>query len=169
MRKALIKLASKQVIDAASPGAFARKVFQDTYSEFLLQVQTYNREGRYTTFRELATHVPKALSLHYKVGFAVGLYVRELNHLIPGLHDSLGRINLPFTSHEFELIDSNVTRQEAHAVAITYHTDALTLLGTVGEYLMLALGEAAASATGPVETFLLQVGPGLSITSYQEV
>ncbi len=167
MQKALIKLAYKQTIDASTEGSFEKKVFSDSYSEFLMQIQAYNQENKYTTWQALLSEVPKASSLHYKVGFSIGLYVKDLNNQIPMLQDSLGRTNLIFETHLFEIIESDITNRLSHRVAITYYTDTLTLLDSFGEYLLLAWGDQSQHpGTEPLETFLLPVCHNLSIVSY---
>ncbi len=167
--KAIIKLAYKQTIDASSTGEFEKLIFTDSYEEFLMQIQAYNPESKFKTLKEILAVNPKVNSLHYKVGFAVGLYIRELDHRIPCLKDSLGRNNVPFTINKFEIIESDITNKAVHKVAITYITDALTLVDTIGEYLLLAAGDRFKNeSTEPVETFLLKMQDGLSITSYSE-
>jgi hypothetical protein len=169
MRKSLIKLAYRQIIDATATGRFEKDVFNDSYSEFLIQIQTYNQVNNYTTWREVRTAIPKSnVTLQYKVGFAIGLYVRELNNQIPGLWDNLERMNVPFADYRFELLESDITNRSAHRVALTYLTDSLTLLGTIGEYMVLALGDKS-KETAPLETFMVAMRPNLAVLSYQEI
>lgn len=170
MRKALIKLTFRQIIDSSSQDDFEKKIFDDTYDEFLMQVQAYNSENKYKIFSEVLASNPKAGSLHYKVGFSIGLYIRELDNKIPGLKDSLGHSSLMFSAHTFEIVESDITNKSAHKVAITYTTDILTLLDNAGEYLLLASGDQSENASKhAVETFLLRIVPNLSIVEYQEI
>jgi len=167
--KAIIKLAYKQIIDASSNGEFEKLIFTDSYEEFLVQVQAYNPESKFKTLKEAIAANPKANALHYKVGFAVGLYIKELDQKIPGLKDSLGRSNVPFTTNKFEIIGSDITNKAAHKVAITYISDTVTLVDTVSEYLLLAVGDPFKNEPiEPVETFLVKMQDGLSIISYAE-
>ena len=166
--KPLIKLAYRQVIDSASTDKFEKLIFNDTYMEYLMQVQAYNNQGKtYATFRELSMQVPKSNSLHYKVGFAIGLYIRELNNKIPGLWDTLEHVNITFATHRFEIIDSDITKREGHRVAITYLTEAFTYYGNFGEWLLLSAGGNLASGQAG-ETFMMQLYPNLSIVHYQK-
>lgn len=91
VQKALVHLAYRQVIDATSKGNFAENVFNGSYAEFLLQAQAYNPEKKFRTFDEMVAFNPKAVSLHYKVGFSVGLYIKELNNRIPEPEDTPGK------------------------------------------------------------------------------
>src|SRR4051812_11335515 len=118
MPKAFITIAYKQVIDEHSKGNFERNVFNDSYTEFLMQMQTYNQENKYRTFQEVLAAVPKSNALHYKIGFAIGLYVKQLNNRIPSLYDSLGTMNLAFANHQFEILESDITNKSAHRIAI---------------------------------------------------
>jgi hypothetical protein len=167
--RAIIKLAYKQIIDASSTGEFEKLVFNDSYQEFQMQVQAYNPESKFKTLKEVIAASPKANSLHYKVGFAVGLYIRALNNQIPGLTDSLGQANVPFTINKFEIIESDISNKAIHKVAITYITDTLTLIDVIGEYLLLTVGDQFKNDSNePVETLLLKMRDGLSISSYSE-
>ena len=167
MPKKLIKLAYRQVIDSLSGGEFERLIFNDTYMEFLMQAQAYTKGNSITQFRELRIHAPKSNSLHYKVGFAIGLYVRDLQNKIPGLTDTLEQTPIPFVSHRFEIIDSDTIKRELHRVAITYYTDSFTCFGEFGDRLLLAAGDCRISDKA-VETFMLPLHPNLSVISYQE-
>jgi hypothetical protein len=166
MAKALIKLAYKQIIGAPPAGTFEREVFNDSYSEFLLQMQVYNQEGAFTTFREVVAADPKASSLHYKVGFAIGLYVKSLNYQIPNRQDSLEPIPIPFSTHQFAIINSDTTNKTKHKVSIIYTTDTLLLLDCMGDHLLLSF-ESPSKAEEQLETFLVKLVPNLSITSYK--
>jgi len=167
--KAIVKLSYKQLIDDSSTGGFEKLVFNDSYEEFLMQAQAYNPGSRLKTLQELIEANPKANSLHYKVGFSVGLYIRELNNQIPGLKDSLGRSNIPFTTNKFEIVESDITNKSRHKIAITYITDTLTLIDIIGEFMLLTAGDQFKNeSTNAVETFLLKMQDGLAITSYLE-
>lgn len=168
MNKALIKIAYRQVIDAASADTFGRNVFNDSYREFLMQVQAYNKDRQFTTWQEISAHAPKAAQhVPYKTGFAVALYIKRLHNRIPGLRDTLGCMEIPFASHRFEIVASSITDKAAHQVAITYFTDTFTLYGIIGEYLLLAAGDRSVDS-GPADTFLLKMQPCLSVCSYLE-
>jgi hypothetical protein len=167
MSHALIQIVFRQVIDSSSTGEFEKNVFDDSFSEFQLQAQAYNPENKSRTFSELVEGNPKANSLHYKVGFSVGLFVKELKNVTPGLQDSIGR-PVPFASHRFELVESDLTQKSRHKVAITYETSTLTLFATVGDYLVLATGDRLKDSDElPVDTFVLKIQPTISIASWQ--
>lgn len=170
MNKAFVKLAYTQVIGNKPATPFEEEVFRDTYSEFLLQVQAYNREDQFTTLEQVIAANPKAHSLHYKVGFSIGLYVKALNNVIPGLKDSLGKANLDFEAYQFQIISSHISDASMHKVSLTYTTDAMTLLGVVGDYLLLSPGGVSAQALAAgVETFMVKMEDGLSVVHYREM
>lgn len=160
MSKATIKLAYRQVIDNQTAGAFEQDVFTDTYHEFLLQVQAYNQENKYLTLAEVIAANPKANSLHYKVGFSIGLYVKALNGTIPWLTDNSGKANLAFESHEFEIVSSAINDASAHKVRLTYITGDIRLLAVIGDYLVLSASE---------QTFTIKMRDDLSIVHYSEM
>ncbi len=161
----LVKLAYRQIIDSSAQPGFESNVFNDTYSELLLQAKIYNREGRFTTFAEMIAANPKANSLHYKVGFAIGLYVDELNKKIPGLTDALGQ-SVPFDIFKTEIVQSDITNKANHAVAITYITSSYTLMASFGEYLVLANPENEKEEKSDKSTFTIAFQPNLSIVHW---
>ncbi|MCW3463910.1 hypothetical protein [Chitinophaga nivalis] len=167
MSHPFIKLSYRQVIDASYAGTFEENVFHDSYAEFSIQAQVYNRENTCNTWQELLAHNPKAASLHYKVGFAIGLYVGELNNYIPKLEDMRGRCNVPFATYEFEILDSDLRNPEAHKVAIHYLTDPLMLVMQAGDHLVLSTTNRPSGGMAAwVETFTLKIQPGLSVVDY---
>ncbi|MCP6756024.1 hypothetical protein NL533_30845, partial [Klebsiella pneumoniae] len=91
------------------------------YSELLLQAKVYNREGKFNTVAEMISANPKANSLHYKVGFAIGLYVNELNKKTPGFTDTLGNA-VSFDIFKTDIIHSDLSNKANHKIAITYLT-----------------------------------------------
>ena len=168
MQKGLIKLAYRQVIDADNKGNFEKSVLSISYEEFFMKSQAYDKEQKFKTFKEMVANDPKANSLHYKSGFAIGNLIEQLNKKIPELQDTLGK-NLDFEMHAFEVIDSDITNLSAHKVAITYITGILTFYGNMGEYMLLAAGDKLnQTSTEPVETFLLKVQHSLSVINYQQ-
>ncbi len=168
MQKGLVKLAYRQVIDADNKGNFEKSVLSISYEEFFMKSQAYDKEQKFKTFKEMVANDPKANSLHYKSGFAIGNLIEQLNKKIPELQDTLGK-NLDFEMHSFEVIDSDITNPSAHKVAITYITGILTFYGNMGKYMLLAAGDKLnQTPTEPVETFLLKVQHSLSVISYQQ-
>ncbi len=160
----MIRLAYKQVIDASAQSDFEKKIFNDTYSELLMQEQVYNREKKFTTVAEMIAANPKANSLHYKVGFAIGLYVEDLNKKIPGLIDSLGNA-VHFEIFKTEILHSDITDREKHMIALTYITQSLLLVDSLGHYLVLS--KQNGEEHEEIETFTLLLQPNLSIMSYK--
>ncbi len=124
---ALIKLAYKQIIDASAQEEFEKRVFQASYQEFLLKMQTYNPDRKFKTFTALKANDGRANSLHYKLSFAVGHFFEMLNGRIPELKDNLGN-QLKFETPQFELIESDIDDRSAHKLAIIYTTGTLNLL-----------------------------------------
>ncbi|WP_149698845.1 hypothetical protein [Chitinophaga sp. CF418] len=166
MEKVLVKLSFRQIIDMHARTSFETDVFHESYNEFLMQVQAYNREQQFTTWEQVRAANPKAGSLNYKVGFSIGLFVKGLQQQIPGLTDNLGN-PVPFESHRFEIITSDITNKAAHKVGIVYTTGTLTLLGVLGEYMLLAAGDQLNNPDQPeIPTFMLKLQPQLSVSAY---
>ncbi|HVM90256.1 MAG TPA: hypothetical protein VMT76_18850 [Puia sp.] len=166
MPKALIKLSYKHIIDSNSETEFEKNVFNDSYAEFLMQSQIYNPEKNFHTFEQMVANNPKANSLHYKVGFAIGLYVKSLNNIIPNLKDSLGVMDIPFDKFQFHITASDISRKTGHKVAIIYRTGTMTLFDIIGENLVLANGDHVAEKDEFVSTFILKMQPELSVFNW---
>ncbi|WP_153797488.1 hypothetical protein [Foetidibacter luteolus] len=167
MTKAYIKLAIRQIIDASSHGSFEKDVFNDTYHELLMQAQAYNPGNKLSTFKDLIDNNPKANSLHYKVGFCIGLYVQELNNIVPGITDTLNRVALPFETAQFQIVESSLINKQQHKIALTYTSGTLSLHAVIGDALLLSSGENHENSEA-AETFLLQLQPSISICSFKE-
>lgn len=167
MAKALIKLAYQHIINHRSSSSFEKEVFHDSFSEFLIQIQTYNAEGKYTSWQAIRESVPKAnQNIPYKVNFAIGLYMQSLKNEIPVMLDNAGVRKLPFERYEFGILASDITDRTQHEVSLTYFTGVVTLYDVIGEYLLMAPGDHQ-DDKGPVETWLIKVQPHLTIVEYQ--
>jgi hypothetical protein len=168
MQKALIKLAYRQVINEQSRSIFERNVFIASYNEFLLKSQTYNQERKFRSFKEMVNSDGRANSLHYKLSFPVLPFIELLHKKIPSLKDNAGK-QIPFDHWQFELIDSDIKNKNMHTVAVNYFTDTITVLETLGEYMLLSLGDKSDCINDVSETFVLKVQDGLSITKFQQI
>lgn len=160
-----IKLAYKQVIDQFAQSEFEKNIFSDSYAELLMQAPVYNREKKFNTVVEMIEANPKANSLHYKVGFAIGLYVDTLNKKIPGLIDSLGN-SVSFDIFKTEIVYSDVTDRSKHVIALTYLTAPLKLIDSFGQHLLLSKLNTEITPD-EIETFTISLQPNLSVVSYQ--
>lgn len=166
MKNRIIRLCYRKIIDANAPSTWDRYVFEDTYKEFLMQAQLYNQEKKYRTFAQLLAHVPGAEKLHFLVGSAAVNYVKQLNGIIPGVLNSLGKHFLPFEDFRFEIINSHIGDIERHQVAINFYSAPVRWLDSIGDQLLVALPHQPAPGELLTETFRLQ--PFLSIYSLQE-
>lgn len=159
-----VKIAYRQIIDSKSTGDFSRSIFNDSFNEFYMQSQAYNPARQWKTFSEMIQHNPKANSLHYKVGFAVGLYIQALKNTIPGLEDLLGR-TVSFANFQFEILHSDITDKTAHKVALTYFTPIVNLLAMTGNFIVISNPDSEQELKAAVT---LQLQPGLSIVEWHE-
>jgi len=162
-----IQICYRQVIDHTSERFFEKAVLQTSYQEFLLKVQTYNTDGRYDTFTQLVAQDGRANSLHYKTGFPVIPLIEQLRNVIPGWWDNAGN-PVFFETYDFKLIESSITRQDQHAVAITYTTPRLYLLNSFGSYLLLKKVTPVDAYDGN-EPFMIPLQQGVSINYYETI
>jgi hypothetical protein len=139
MQKGIIRLCYRKVIDAQSLKPWEKLVFEDTYTEFLMQSQLYNHEKKYAAFSDIITHVPAAERLHFLVSAAVIGYLQQLQGKVPDLTNNLGRLFLPFNNYRFEIINSHIKDRLKHQVAISFFTDHLIWHDTIGNQLLLSI------------------------------
>jgi len=160
MQNAIIRLAYRQYINADSDTPFAQKIFNASFSEFLIQRQSFSKGRDLHTWNDIRTTFPKSdPALPFKVGFSISGTLNTRNHRIPDLADALGDHSIPFETHRFQLISSDARDRSKHQVSITYYTGDLTLLAIIGDQLLLT--------RTPPYTFQLKVQPNMSIISYQ--
>ncbi len=170
MAKALIKLAYRQIIDANSTSDFEKRIFHDSYAEFLMKIQAYNPENKFSKYSDIVANDGRANSLHYKCSFAVLHHIEELKNKIPGLQDAAGRFNIPFDVPEFKVLESGISDKSIHKVGIIYVTNVFTLVDSFGEYLLLSLGDQSEAITNPgLDTFTIKMQENLSVVNYREI
>lgn len=167
MAKRIIRLLYRKVIDAKAEKAWEQHVFEDSYSEFLLQAQFYNQEKKYNTFGELSTHVPDAEKLHFLVSPAITGYLKQLNGKVPDILNNTGKHFLPFKNFRFEIINSDMRNKARHQVAVSFLSEPITWHDTIGNQLLVSLN--GDSEDGAVLTELFSMQPYLSIHSLKEL
>jgi hypothetical protein len=169
MPAALIQLAYRQIIDALSSTVLEKRIFHDSYAEFILKIQAYNQEGKFKLYSDIVANDGRANSLHYKTGFAILHHLETLKGKIPGLYDTAGRMQVSFEVPEFKVLESSLEDKSLHKIAITYLTAPLLLIDRFGEYMLLAEGNEETELVNGVNTFTLRMQPDLSIINYKPV
>ena len=167
MGKALVKIAYRQVIDSNSTGWFAKRVFDVSFDEFLLEIQPF-KPDKLCMYSEVLKVNARANSLHNKITFAIEDLVRSLNNVIPELNDNLNFEGISFETYHVTLLESDIRDRDAHKVVIIYISNELTLVDTIGDYLILTDDHVPGAKTAH-ETFTLQLKSGISICSYQRI
>ena len=167
MSKRIIRFCYRKIIDASSQKVWDKYVFESSYKEFLMQVQFYNQEKKYSTFVELLKNVPNAERLHFLVSPSVTGYLQQLNGVIPEVLNSLGNQFLPFKNFKFEIVDSDVKYKSAYRVAINFFSEPMRWHDTIGEQLLVSETEGEKTEDGDL-THLLSLQPSLSIYSLKE-
>lgn len=163
MQKGIIRLCYRKLIDIQSTKPWEKMVFEDTYTEFLMQSQLYNHEKKYSMFSDIITHVPAAERLHFLVSAAVIGYLQQLQGRVPDMVNNLGRLFLPFNNYRFEIINSDIKDRTKHQVAINFFTDQLVWHDTINNQLLLSIP--GNIQNGEVLTDLFTLPPFVSIYS----
>ncbi len=164
MAKAKLNLDYKQIIDKHNSDIFGIGVFNESYYEFLIQAAAFNRDNLFSTFEEITDNNPQAHSIHQKIGLKIKRYINSLQNVIPELHDTLDYTAIHFENYQFTLLNSQINNKDSHKIAITYFSNPLILLDTLGDYMVLA--EEYYLQSSRVETFVLKMQPMLSIYNY---
>lgn len=134
-----IQLCYRKVIDSSSKQPWGKLVFDDSYTEFLMQAQFYNQQKKYNTFSELLMNVPGADKLHFLVSASVVGYVKQLNNIVPDILNNLGKHFLPFKNFRFEIINSDIKNKMAHQAAINFYSEPLLWHDTIGNNLLVSV------------------------------
>lgn len=165
----MIRLLYRKIIDVNSRTAWENYVFNDSYTEFLMQAQFYNQEKKYTTFGELITNVPNAEKLHFLVSGAIVGYLKQLNGNVPDILNSLGKHFLPFSNYKFEIINSDIKDKGKHQVAINFMSEPLTWYDTIDNQLLVSVNGLANSVNDEILIEQFSMQPFLSIYSLKEI
>jgi hypothetical protein len=168
MQKNIIRLCYRKIIGAESRQQWEKFVFEDSYTEFLMQSQLYNHARKYKTFAELLTNVPGSDKLHFLVSASVTGYLQQLNGIIPDIKNTLGKQFLPFKNIRFEIINSDVTDKSRHNVAINFYSEPLLWHDTVAGNLLVSFPDQPAQNDETL-TEMVPLQPLLSIYSIKEI
>lgn len=166
MEQRMIRLCYRKIIDAASLKVWDKYVFDDTYTEFLLQAQYFNPDKKYSSFSDLLINVPGAEKLHFLVSAALIGYLKQLNGKIPDIVNALGKIFLPFSNYRFEIIHSDIKDKKKHEVAVNFFSERLTWHDTFGNKLLVSVPGNFENDEILTELFTMQ--PFLSIYSLKQ-
>lgn len=104
MAKGIIRLLYRKEIDINSTRPWEKCAFNDSYQEYLMQSQLYNKDRKYTSFTELLANVPTAEKLHFLVSASITGYIRQFNGVVPDIINAFGKQFLPFKGYRFEII-----------------------------------------------------------------
>ncbi len=171
MAKGVIQICYRKIIDATSASIWDKYVFEDTYKEFLMQVQQFDQQQKYATFQEILKNTPKADQMHYLVSTAAIGYIRQLNERMPDVVNVFGKPCVPFKNFRFEIIQSHVKNKDLHKVVIYFYSEPITWIDTISHnQLLFAPGDQleALANRKKVETEMMVLSPNISITSYQQ-
>lgn len=152
----------RKIIDNSSAGAWEKLVFEDTHFEYKLQAQQLDPHGQYPAFAQLEKQIPNAKQLHNAVSAAAINYLRQLQDNIPDILDNLGKRFLTFKNFRLEIINSHTSDVNKHKIAISFYSDPMLWIETVGSYLLVA---PAQQTEEPLLTHLMTIQPYLSIYS----
>lgn len=166
MKKGIIRLLYRKVIDVNSKKNWDKLVFEATWQELLMQAQYYNQEKKYNTFAELLANVPNADKLHFLVTPSIIGYLQQLGGKVPDILNNTGKHTLPFAGYRFEIINSDLRDKNKHQVAVNFISEPLTWYDTINNMLLVSVNNEQENGETLTELFSMQ--PYLSIYSLKE-
>lgn len=169
MAKGIIRLLYRKEIDINSTRLWEKCAFNDSYQEYLMQSQLYNKDRKYTSFAELQANMPNAEKLHFLVSASITGYIRQFNGVVPDIINAFGKQFLPFKGYRFEIISSDITNAAKHRIAINFITEPLTWINTIGSQLLIAFNAPGDDTQEEMLTELFTLQPFLSIHSYKPI
>ncbi|HEV7381491.1 MAG TPA: hypothetical protein VGN64_16955 [Dyadobacter sp.] len=166
-----IRFCYRKVIDVNARTGWEKAVCDATHLEFYMQAQRLDPEGKYTTFAELADHIPDAIQLHYLVSTAAIGYVRHLGDVMPDVQNALGLPCLPFHDFKFEILSSHLKDKAQHRIAISFYSDPVLWLEFIGNHMLItsATNSEKLRSGEQVETELIAMSSYLSISHYTSI
>lgn len=161
--KKFVRIVYRKLIDGNSKGPWENYVFQASQREYQLQVQ--NIENFESCQSQGQLEPDKKMKLDFLVSAAVTGYIQQLSNLIPDVKNVLGRTFLNFTQYQFEIIDSSPAHQRLQTIAVSFYSDWIEWVDTIGDRMLLSLE----SGTEEKLINLLQLQPYVSIFALKEV
>lgn len=164
----IVRLCYRKTIDHTTQDAWDRAVFNATHLEFYMQAQRVDPEGRFATFKELIENIPEAQHLHYLVSSAAMGYIRLLKDVVPDIKNQLGDLCLSFHDFKFEIIQSHIEDKTMHTIAVSFYSDPVTWIETIGNHLLIAQDDCSERLRSrmEVETEMIAIVPKLSISHF---
>lgn len=169
MRQSLIQITKRQLIDATTTGQPFQTLFNDTHSEFVQQMNSY--QG-ITTWNQLISRLPQNAIAQFNIVMrpAAQRSINALSGVIPNLTNTFSQIHIPFANWSLEIIDSDTTNVANHKVFIYYHSEKLTMIDSIHNKLLLSLGDRRSDLNANIEapTFMLEISrPDIEISKYE--
>lgn len=153
-----INLSYKCIINSKSSDRLEQMIFNDTYLEFKLQFQNFN-DGRLETFNSLIKVKPELENkLNFLVSAGATNHILQLNNLIPGIKNTQKKPFLQFNKYSFEIVESHLQDKSQHEIAITFYSEPMYWLDTLGKYLLIS-----SHYSDVMDTNLLKITKNLNI------
>ncbi len=165
MKKSIVQVTYRHVIDINSHTAFDKAIFAITWQEFLLKSQAYNPSNRFKTFSEMKKYDGRVNSLHYKIAIAATGLMDTLEGVNPYVVDYAAK-NVFFSTYRFELLESSIDDKRKHMLAIYFSSPEWTLQTTAGD--LLVLSDEQAGDDKMQASFMLRMEMNLYISGFKQ-
>lgn len=164
MNNNVIRLCYRKIIDSTSSKPWDKLVFDDSYTEYRIQVQNFNLPDVHLSYTDLLQQHPDLIRINHMLSGAIIGYLDLLNNVMPDVLNTLGRRFLRYNEFKVELINSHLDNKERHRISITFYSEPVCLLNIIGNNLLLA---DKAQQGDEILTDLLPLTPYISIYSVQ--
>jgi hypothetical protein len=94
-----------------------------------------------------------------------------MNGVIPGLHDMLEKLTVPFKDFKFEIMESHIKDKLKHKISIYYYSDPMIWIDTIDNTLLMADYKSITSLQQgeSIGSYLIPLEKNISISFFQKM
>lgn len=164
MKKGMVRFCYRKILDRTAAPGWDQDLWNDTYAELRMQAQVYNQDKKYRYLSELKKERPVAKSLDHLVSMAAIPYLKKLETVLPDIVNTSNEPFLKFQQFRFEVIESDLATIASHSIAISFYSERMIWIDTIGDILLLA---EPAQDSAVLLTQQVQLKPFFSIYSFE--
>jgi hypothetical protein len=170
MKKRVIILCYRKIIDSRSVKQWDKLVFESSYMEFKMQAQNFSQGTAYTSYTDMARNLPNIQRLTGLVVPSVTGYIQQLGSIMPDILNNVGRRFLTFNKFQLEIINSDLINKDKHQIAVNFFSEPMIWHDTVDNFLLISEHMPENQLQPESEkmlTSLMQIQPYVNIYSLQ--
>lgn len=165
--RAKIRFAYRIIIDHNSQSTWDKYVFEDTYNEYLMQHQKFNKTiPQATNFRSLLHTNPNAEQLHFLVELVISDYVNQLKGALYHVSDVLGNNYFPIDGYKLDIINTDIQDISKHKIGVTFYSKELILIDIINNCYLVST---EIDKINSFDTLMFPLQSKLSICYYEKI